>query len=271
MQTTRIASRSVWAGLAFAVLVGGTGACAREDPYEGADAYREQQVVLEREVQGLRDIISRLDAGDALLPASDIIVAVDDTFVQELLSAELPLEIAVESFRISLTGVKVAFAGAPLVELRGHVVREGVVAVEGDVRVIGALSELVIYTESSMLRASVAVDHIAIDRVSGLDAFVSGSTLDEVARTIRLQMASRLPTLKIPIAVQQWVNVPGLTEGPVTISPARLPLNASISRTLAGRGRLWVALHVEVGVVEKQQGAAPVRGVVDLSRKRKAR
>ncbi|MBM3781144.1 MAG: hypothetical protein FJW29_05635 [Acidobacteria bacterium] len=271
MQTTRIASRSVWAGLAFAVLVGGTGACAREDPYEGADAYREQQVVLEREVQGLRDIISRLDAGDALLPASDIIVAVDDTFVQELLSAELPLEIAVESFRISLTGVKVAFAGAPLVELRGHVVREGVVAVEGDVRVIGALSELVIYTESSMLRASVAVDHIAIDRVSGLDAFVSGSTLDEVARTIRLQMASRLPTLKIPIAVQQSVSVPGLTEGPVTISPARLPLNASISRTLAGRGRLWVALHVEVGVVEKQQGAAPVRGVVDLSRKRKAR
>lgn len=271
MQTTRIAGRSVWAGLAFAVLVGSTGACAQEDPYEGAGAYREQQVVLEREVQGLRDTISRLDTGDALLPASDIIVAVDDTFVQELLSAELPLEIAVEPFRISLTGVKVAFAGAPLVELQGHVVREGAVAVEGDVRVIGALSDLVIDAESSVLRASVAVDHIAIDRVSGLDAFVSGSTLDEVARTIRLQMASRLPTLQIPIAVQQSVSVPGLTEGPVTISPARLPLNASISRTLAGRGRLWVALHVEVGIVEKQQGAVPVRGVVDLSRTRKAR
>lgn len=271
MQTTRIAGRRVRACLAFAVLACGTGACHQEDPYAGAGAYREQQVVLEREVQGLRDIIARLDTGDALLPASDIIVAVDDTFVQELLSAELPLEIAVEPFRISLTGVKVAFAGAPLVELQGHVVREGAVAVEGDVRVIGALSDLAIDAERSVLRASVAVDHIAIDRVSGLDAFVSGSTLDEVARTIRLQLASRLPTLQIPIAVQQSVSVPGLTEGPVTISPARLPLNASVSRTLAGRGRLWVALHVEVGIVEKQQGAAPVRGVVDLSRKGKAR
>ncbi len=267
MQTTRIAGCRVRAGLAFAVLVCATGACHQEDPYAGAGAYREQQVVLEREVQGLRDIISRLDTGDALLPASDIIVAVDDIFVQELLSAELPLEIAVEPLRVSLTGVKVAFAGAPLVELQGHVVREGAVAVEGDVRVIGALSDLAIDAEASVLRASVAVDHLAIDRVSGLEAFVRGSTLDEVARTIRLQMASRLPTLQLPIAIQQTITVPGLTEGPVTISAARLPLTASVSRMLAGRGRLWVALNVGVGIVERVQ-AAPVRGVVDLSRRK---
>lgn len=256
--------------LALMALVVGTAACD-DDPYDGAGAFREQQVVLEREVQGLREIVTRLDAGEALLPASDIIVAVDDTFVQELLSAELPLDIAVAPFRVSLTGVKVAFAGAPLIELQGHVVREGSVAVEGDVRVIGALSDLVIDADQSVLRASVAVDHLAIDQVSGLEAFVRGSTLDEVARTIRLQMASRLPTLQIPIAVQQSVSLPGLSDGPVTISPARLPLTASVSRTLAGRGRLWVALHVDVGVVEKQQGAAPVKGVVDLGRRRQAR
>ena len=262
-----LASRTIRIALSLAVLVGGTVACRQEDPYEGAGAYREQQVVLEREVQGLRDIVTRLDAGEALLPASDILIAVDDTFVQELLAAELPLELAVEPFRVSLTGVKVAFAGAPLLELQGHVVREGSVAVEGDVRVLGALTDVVIDAEHAVLRASVSVDHLAIDRVAGLDAFVSGSTLDEVARTIRLQMASRLPTLQIPIAVQQSVSVPGLSDGPVTVSPARLPLTASISRTLAGRGRLWVAIHVEVGVVEKQSRAAPVKGVVDLGRK----
>lgn len=267
MLTPCTAARTVRVALSLAVLVCSTVACGQDDPYDGAGAYREQQVVLEREVQGLRDIVRGLDAGEALLPASDIIVAVDDTFVQGLLSAELPIELALGPFRVSLTGVKVAFAGAPLIELQGHVVREGSVAVEGDVRVLGALTDLAIDTDNAVLRASVAVDHLAIDRVAGLDAFVSGSTLDEVARTIRLQMASRLPTLQIPIAVQQSISVPGLTEGPVTISPARLPLTASISRTLAGRGRLWVAIHVEVGVVEKQSRAAPVKGVVDLGRK----
>jgi hypothetical protein len=243
-----------------------TVACQQEDPYDGAGPYREQQVVLEREVQGLRDLVARLDAGEALLPDTDVIVAVDDTVVQELLSAELPLELVVEPFRVTLIGVRVAFAGAPLIELQGHVVREGAVAVEGDVRVLGALTDIAIDTENTVLRASVAVDHLAIDRVAGLDAFVSGSTLDEVARTIRLQMASRLPTLQIPIAVQQSISIPGFTDGPVTLSPARLPLTASISRTLAGRGRLWVAIHVEVGVVEKQSRAALVKGVVDLGR-----
>jgi len=260
-------ARRVGTGLAAAALALTTIACEDDDRYEGAGALREQQVVIEREVNGLRDIAARIDAGEPLFPASDIVVAVDDTFVQELLSAELPLEIAVESFRVSLTGVKVAFNGAPLIELQGHVVREGSVAVEGDVRVLGALSDLAIDAEASVLRASVAVDHLAIDRVSGLEAFVRGSTLDEVARTIRLQMASRLPTLQLPIAIQQTITVPGLTEGPVTISAARLPLTASVSRMLAGRGRLWVALNVGVGNVERVQ-AAPVRGVVDLSRRK---
>ncbi|MEZ5420273.1 MAG: hypothetical protein R2708_23445 [Vicinamibacterales bacterium] len=61
-----------------AVLASAALAAACDDAYEGAGDLRADRVVLEREVEGLRPIVARLERGEPLLPADDIAVAIDD-------------------------------------------------------------------------------------------------------------------------------------------------------------------------------------------------
>lgn len=220
-------------------------ACA--DPHEGAGALRAEQVLIERELDGLRDSAARLDRGESLFPDSDVIVSIDESFVQGLITARLPIELTAAPYRVSLTMVDVGFGGAPTVRLRGTITRDGIVTLDAVVRVVGALSGIEIDTATSTLRANISADHLDIEKASGIEALLSGSTLDDVARLVRLQVASQLPTIEIPVRVQQDIDIPAVTDGPVRINGARLPVRASVSRVFAANQRLWIGLHVEVG------------------------
>ena len=106
-----------------------------------------------------------------------------------------------------------------------------------------------------MLRARIAVDHIGIEKAAGLEQLLSGSTMDELARLVRIQLADRLPPVQIPVKVQQSIDFPAVTSGPVRIDGARMPLQASVSQVLAGQGRLWVAVHFQPGDLVKTADA----------------
>jgi hypothetical protein len=123
------------------------------------------------------------------------------------------------------------------------------------VNVIGALVDIEVEAASSTLRANIAVDHIGIEKAAGLEQVLSGSTLDEVARLVRMQLADRLPPIQIPVKVQQSIDLPAVTSGPVRIDGARMPLQASVSHVLAGQGRLWVAVHFQPGDLAKTADA----------------
>jgi hypothetical protein len=226
-------------------------ASACSDPHEGAGALRAEQVLIERELDGLRDSAARLDRGESLFPDSDIIVSIDESFVQGLITARLPIELTAAPYRVTLTAVDVGFGGAPTVRLRGVITRDGVVTLDAVVRVVGALSGIEIDTATSTLRAQITADHLEIEEASGIEAILSGSTLDDVARLIRLEVASQLPAIEIPVRVQQDVDIPAVTDGPVRIKGARLPVRASVSRVFAANQRLWIGLHVEVGQMGK--------------------
>lgn len=224
-------------------------ACA--DPHAGAGTLRAEQVLIERELDGLRDSAARLDRGESLFPESDVIVSIDESFVQGLITARLPLELTAAPYRVTLTDVDVGFGGAPTVRLRGTITRDGVVTLEAVVRVSGALSGIEIDTATSTLRARITADHLDIEKASGIESILSGSTLDDVARLVRLEAASQLPTIEIPVRVQQDIDIPAVTDGPVRINAARLPVRASVSRVFAANQRLWIGLHVEVGQMGK--------------------
>lgn len=65
--------------------------CTGGDDSAGAGDLRAQRVVLEREVEGLRAIVQRLERGQPLLPADDIAIAIDEAFVRDLVLAQSPL------------------------------------------------------------------------------------------------------------------------------------------------------------------------------------
>jgi hypothetical protein len=72
---------------------------------------------------------------------------------------------------------------------------------------------------------------------------------------LRLQLADKLPPIQIPVKVQQSIELPAVTSGPVRIDGARMKIAASVSRVFAGQGRLWVAIHFQPGELVKTADA----------------
>ena len=240
-----------WAAL-LAVALGVAG-CGRG--YEGGGDLRARKKVLEREVAGLRDAVGRLERHEPLLPDQDLAVAIDDTLLQGVIAAQLPFESEVGEFQLKLEEAEVHFRGAPTVRLRGRLKRKGNVDLEAVVNVVGALDSIAVDGTRGALAAKIVVDHIGIEKAAGVETLLSGSTLDEVARMLRLQLADKLPPIQIPIKVQQSIELPAVTNGPVRIDGASMPIAASVSKVFAGQGRLWVAIHFQPGELVKTADA----------------
>lgn len=196
-------------------------------------------------------VVGRLERGEPLMPPGDASVAVTDSLIRDLISSHLPLEAEVEGFHVRLQRAEVTFRGNAVVRLRGTLEPHHIPGLEAQVDVLGALEGLAVDPLGSILSARIAIDHFSIERVAGLGSLLGGSALDEVARLIRLKVEDRLPKIHIPIRVQQTIDLPAVTRGPVRIEGASLPLKVTVSEVMAVRGRLWVALHFEPGEMTK--------------------
>jgi len=240
-------------GIVFAAATGLAG-CDRG--YEGGGDLRAQKVVLEREVEGLRAIVERLERGEPLLPSNDVAVAVDEALIRDLIVAQLPFDTDVERFHVELTGADVQFRGSPTVQLRGRLQVRDRPDLTAAVTLFGALSDVRIEQATSTLLATVAADHLTIAEATGFAAYLSGATIDEVARLVRIEIGTKLPTIRIPVKVQEAIAFPAVTDGPVRVDGARLPLEVAVSQVVAARGRLWVSVRVTPGAFGPLEPAA---------------
>ena len=237
---------------------------ACESKFEGGGDLRAQRIVLKREVDGLREAVTRLEKGEPILPLDDVAIAIDDTLLRDLIAAQLPFEMDVDRFHLSLTEAEARFRGSPMVRLRGVLASRKRPDLAAAVSVIGALEDIRVEQASSTLRAKIAVDHIGIEKAAGLEGVLSGSTMDEVARLVRLQLKDRLPPIQIPVKVQQSIDLPAVTRGPVRIDGARMPLEVAVSQVLAGQGLLWISVHFQPGDLVKTADA-PEAGDADAA------
>jgi hypothetical protein len=223
--------------------------------YKGGGDLRAQKVVLKREVDGLRDAVARFEKGESILPLDDVVIAIDDALLRDLITAQLPFEMDVQSFHLSLTEVEAQFRGSPIVRLRGSLHPKEKPELAASVAVMGALVDIRVDTATSTLQAKIAVDHIGIEKAAGIEQLLSGSTMDELGRLVRHQLGDLLPPIQIPVIVQQSIDLPAVTTGPVRIDGARMPLQASVSQVLAGQGRLWISVHFQPGDLVKTADA----------------
>jgi hypothetical protein len=247
-------SAAAWAAL---VLAAGPTGCGH-DPRGGE--LHARKVVLAREVEGLRAQTEALARGESILPPDDVVVAVQDSLVRDLLAANLPFEASVDQYRIRLLGAEVSFRGSPLISLTGTVAPSDKPEVQGEIRVLGALNRIRVDSTSGQLSASVAVDHVDVKRLAGFESFLPGAGLDELAREVRLRLADRIPDLAIPIKVEPRIDFPALTSGPVRLDGATLPLAISVSAVVASNNGLWVSIAIEPGDVTKTGAPAPATG-----------
>ena len=54
-----------------------------------------------------------------MLPLDDVAISIDDTLLRDLVAAQLPFEMDVDRFHLSLTEAEAQFRGSPVVRLRG--------------------------------------------------------------------------------------------------------------------------------------------------------
>ena len=239
----------------LAVLLLAAGAGCRKDQGEGE--LHARQATLEREAEGLRATLAKLERGEPILPEDAVVVAVSESNIKEFLDAQLPFEADADSFKVKLTRGEAVFRGAPAVHLAGSIWPAEHPDLVGEVRVQGALEDIRVEPETGTLEATVALDHVDLVRMGGLEKFIPGGSLNELARTVRKQLEPRLPPIQIPVKIEQGVELPSVTRGPVLIQGARLPLAVSVADVLAGNGILWVAVRVVPGELTKVAAAAP--------------
>jgi hypothetical protein len=242
---TGAVARTVLARWALAVALAAAAACGPAVD-SGADL-RAQRDLLSRQVDGLREVVQRLERGEPLLPEGDMAIAIDDTLVRELILAQLPFDADVDRFHIRLADIDVQFTGRPTFQLRGRLQLREQPDVTAVVTVFGALDDITVDTTSSTLRARLAADQLIISEATGLAQYLSGATLEEIAHRIRDAIAAQLPVLRIPIAVRQELELPAVDDGPLHLKAGRLGIEAVVSQVVAARGRLWVSIHVTLG------------------------
>lgn len=237
---------------AFLVSLAGLGSGCGEP--KGGSEIHARRVVVQREVEGLRDLVGRLERGEPALPSDDVLVSIDEPLVKTLLEAQLPFQIDVDKYHLRLDRAELTFKGSPLVSLEGEIALRDQRGMAGLVRVLGAFDQIAI-NRSGALTASVEVDHIDIRKLAGLEGFLGSENLQEVARTIRQKIQGQIPGIEIPVQVQQAIDVPALTSGPVRLQAATMPLDIGVSKVLASTGRLWVAIRVKPGLFVKVAAA----------------
>ena len=170
-------------------------------------------------------------------------------------SRQLPFRIEVEAYRIEMTQAEASFKGSPAVTLTGSIVQKDYPDYVGEVRAIGALDSVQVDPESGTLRARIAVDHVDLLKMGGLEKYLAGSTIDELARSVRMQITGKIPDVQIPVKIEQGIELPSVTDGPVRIQGATMPLAVSVADVLATAGNLWIAVQVVPG--ELVRGASP--------------
>jgi hypothetical protein len=223
--------------------------------FEGGGELRAQKVVLLREVEGLREVVARLERGEPMLPLGDLAISIEDTLVRDLIGAQLPFEADVDRFHLSLKAAQVHFRGSPAVQLNGVLTPKERPDLTAEVDVLGALEKIEVDRSSSTLTARIAVDHIGIEKAAGIESILSGAALDELARIVRLRIKEQLPPIQIPIKVQESIELPAVTTGPVRIDGARMPLQVAVSQVVAGQGTLWISVHLQPGDLVKTADA----------------
>ncbi len=231
----------------------------------------QRRTTLARETSGLRQLAGRLARGEPIVAHGQVVVAVDEALVRSLLSAQLPLELAVEGYDVRLTAAEVRFHGAAVFQLHGELHLRDQPALAATLSARCALEQVAIDARNGLLRARLAVDEVTIEEASGLETLLNASALDQLALAIRSQLATLLPPLEIPVTVRQRIVLPALATGPLRIHGGTLPLRAAVSRVVAGRGTLWIGVRVEPGeVVRVEASPAPDRASTGGSPEAKA-
>jgi hypothetical protein len=237
-----VTRRSLAALLAFAAAAALL-TCRKQEP-----APSPEELVLQREVQKLREQVAAAEAG-TLLDFEQMLVVVDQDLVQRLLASAMPLEgDAGQGFRVRIDTARAEFAnGVALV----HLAREASLAAGGisaEMSVYGGLDVVELDPASGVLRARVAVYAVEIPKADVLG-------IDQPARRLTQALAeggleTLLGPIEVPVRIEDRLRLPALRTRRVGIPALDVPVAATVSSLRVFAGKLWVGVRAHAGAAD---------------------
>ena len=228
-----------------------------------------RKAVLERQNQGIRELIAEAERG-TLVPSDSFLVGIDERVVAQVLSSQLPLERPLgKRFIIHLESATVRLRDKyGLVTIEGYIHREQTPDRRTSVRVIGGLGAVEIDSTTSLLTVRIAVDDVQLLEAGILEQVIGAGGKKFIAEKGKELLEDKLPVLQIPVSLAQKIKVPAIDQGALQLDSLVIPLDVSVQRVLAAGGKLWLTLHAEVDTVI---GGEEGLGVTVAKKKKKQR
>ena len=70
--------------------------------------------------------------------------------------------------------------------------------------------------------------------MAGLEKFIGGGRSTSWRAPVRKQLEGHVPEVQIPVKIEQGIELPSITDGPVLIQGARMPLEVAVADVFAG-------------------------------------
>jgi hypothetical protein len=234
MRTLRIVA-GVLAGLAILLGVALHLRLARNGP---APHVSPQEALLLRQNQELVKLSTAAEKG-ALLDFKGVLIVVDQTLVQDLLRAAMPLEADVgKGFHVRIDSADAAFGdGVALVRLTGTASAGGA-TVGSQVTVLGALDVVKLDAASGLLQCEASILGVEMHEAAALGHEDAVERLTDALADGGLRLL--IGSLEIPVSVENRLALPAVESKRLRIAAEDLPLTIAVQQIKVFGGRLWV-------------------------------
>src|SRR5262245_12964991 len=236
-------------------------------PSEQESDYLARRAILERQNQGLRELIAEEERG-SLVPTDRFLIGISESILADLFRSQLPLERPLgKRFVVRLESATVLLRdtfGAVTIEGSGH--RPATPDRKTAVRIFGGLDSVAIDPVTGMLHVKIAIDHIDILRAGILEGVLGRGGKKFIAQAGLPMIQDAIPRLEVPVVLGRSIRVPPVEAAGIQPDTLQVPLNLSVERVIAAGGKLWVTIQAAVGRVT---GAEEGLGVAVKKKPRK--
>ena len=235
-------------------------------PSEEEAAYHARKALLERQNQGIRELIDEAEKG-TLVPVGEFLVGIDEKIVGDLLRFGLPIEKPLGKHHVlRVEKAEVLFRDKyGIVTVDGVVVRRDKPERRIAVRAHGGLGKVEIDPVNDRLNLDIAIDDVEVLEAGILEGVLGRGGKKLVATKGKELLEDALPTIQVPVGLARGIRVPPIQEGPITLDSLHIPIDLSVKRVIAAGRKLWVTVDAEVGTIT---GAEEGLGVTVAKKKK---
>jgi hypothetical protein len=232
---------------AAALAAGSLNGCA---PSAEEDSYLARKALLERQNQGIRELIDEQKLG-SLVPTGRFLIGVSESVIGDLFRTQLPLDMPLgKRLEIHLDSASVLLRDKfAVVTIEGNVHRRATPDRRSAVRLTGGLRSVDIDPNTQRLRLRIAIDDIELLEAGMLEGVLGRGAKKFLSKKARPLLEDALPKLEIPVTLGRSIPIPALQEEAVSLDSVKVPLDLEVERVIAAGGKLWITIDADVGTI----------------------